>query len=52
MKRFEFEKTRFSTDSHDVRLDLPAPLDRLNIEGRVREGELTIYMYDILYSMK
>jgi hypothetical protein len=45
MKRFEKEKVQFSLSSHDVHLDLPAPLNMLNIDGRVKEGELTIYMY-------
>lgn len=47
MKRFEVEKARFSLTSRDVRLELPKPLDRLNIEGRVKEGEMTIYVYDL-----
>ncbi|KAK4962668.1 hypothetical protein LTR10_000295 [Elasticomyces elasticus] len=43
IKRFEVQKTRFSTNTYDVKIDLPAPLDRLDIPDRVNEGELTIY---------
>lgn len=46
IRRFEERKKRFSTTSDDVTVDLPPPLDRLTIEGRVRQGELTIYRYD------
>lgn len=45
MKRFEEEKIHFSLESHDVKIDLPDPLKRLTIEGRVQEGSLTIYKY-------
>lgn len=39
---FEAKKKIFSTDSEDVKLSLPAPLNRLNIRNRVVDGELTI----------
>ncbi|KAK6406831.1 hypothetical protein LTR81_018559 [Elasticomyces elasticus] len=49
IKKFEVQKTRFSTNTHDVKIVLPAPLDRLDIPDRVNEGELTIYKYDLLH---
>lgn len=41
--RFEKNKKVFSNSSQDIPLDLPAPLTRLSIEGRVTDGELIIY---------
>jgi hypothetical protein len=42
IKRFEEKKKTFSNATQDVKLSLPAPLDRLNVKGRVNEGELII----------
>jgi hypothetical protein len=45
IKRFELKKKGFSNASQDIKLNLPAPLDRLTIDGRVNEGELIIYKF-------
>ena len=42
IKRFEVKKKLFSSSSGDITLELPEPLNKVTIEGRVREGELTI----------
>lgn len=42
IKEFEKKKKTFSNAKQDVKLTLPAPLDRLTIKGRVNEGELII----------
>lgn len=43
MKRFDAKKKTFSNATQGtIRIDLPPPLDGLNIEGRVRDGELMI----------
>ena len=43
MKAFDEKKRKFSqNDVRDVKLDLPKPLDNLNIPGKVLGGELTI----------
>lgn len=44
MKRFDAKKKTFSNATQSIiRIDLPPPLDGLNVEGRVRDGELTIH---------
>lgn len=44
MKRFDVKKKTFSHATTGlIRIDLPPPLDGLNVEGRVRDGELTIH---------
>ena len=44
MKRFDAKKKTFSNATQGIiRIDLPPPLDGLNVEGRVRDGELTIH---------
>ena len=45
MKAFDRYKRRFTNDEREMRIDLPRPLDNLNIPGRVKEGELTITWY-------
>jgi hypothetical protein len=47
MKVFDGHKKRFSINARDVQLDLPAPLNRLNIPGKVSEGQVTISKYVI-----
>ena len=42
MKDFVEKKKRFSSKVRDMKLDLPKPLDNLNIPGHVSGGELTI----------
>jgi hypothetical protein len=42
MKDFDIKKRQFTEDFRDIRLDLPEPLDNLNLEGRVRGGEIKI----------
>lgn len=46
IKQFSSRKEAFSNDDYaPIKLDLPPPLDALNIEGRVDQGELTLYWY-------
>jgi hypothetical protein len=42
MKKFDGMKRKFRADYKSMRLDLPKPLHNLSIEGKVREGEITI----------
>lgn len=42
MKVFDEKKKKFSNKVRDMKLDLPTPLDNLNIPGKVVAGELTI----------
>jgi hypothetical protein len=44
MRQFDAEKKAFSnkTASETIKLDLKGPLEKLNLPGRVKEGELTI----------
>lgn len=48
MESFEIHKKAFHSLSMDVKLDLPAPLDKLNRPGYVEAGELTISQYVFL----
>lgn len=43
IKDFIARKHQFSEDSSDIKLDLPNPLNQLDMEGRVKQGELVIY---------
>lgn len=43
IKEFDAEKKRFSNSTTVIKIELPEPLDKLTIEGRVNEGELTIH---------
>jgi hypothetical protein len=45
MKDFDERKKKFSNNARDMKLDLPEPLENLNIPGKVLEGELTITVY-------
>jgi hypothetical protein len=45
MKVFDEKKKKFSNNVRDMKLDLPKPLDNLNIPGKVLGGELTITKY-------
>jgi hypothetical protein len=51
MKAFDGQKRKFSNNVRDVKLDLPEPLDNLNIAGKVSEGELTITGYVTFISL-
>lgn len=42
VRKFIAKKETFSELVEDIHLELPPPLDRLDKEGRVRQGELTI----------
>jgi len=42
MKRFNLVKENFKPDNKDIRLDLPGPLENLDLDNRVRGGEITI----------
>jgi hypothetical protein len=42
IKQFDGFKKNFKGDSATMRIDLPAPIDKINVSGRVKEGELTI----------
>jgi len=42
MKDFETLKKTFSKDTENMHMELPYPLDNLNIPGRVYGGEITI----------
>src|ERR1700761_7954418 len=42
MKKFELLKKNFSDDGRDAFLDLPHPLDNLNMQGKVDGGQITI----------
>jgi hypothetical protein len=42
MKAFDARKKVFANHVPEMKLDLPKPLDKLNITGRVVEGELRI----------
>ena len=50
MKKFDAHKKLFSNNVHEMKLDLPKPLDKLNISSKVSEGELTITQYVSLMS--
>jgi hypothetical protein len=45
MKKFDILKKRFKTDTDEMTLNLPEPLNKLTIEGIVSEGEITITKY-------
>lgn len=51
MKAFDGQKRKFSNNVRHVKLDLPEPLDNLNIAGKVSEGELTITGYVTFISL-
>lgn len=42
MSEFNKLKRKFSKDHRDMRMDLPAPLDNLNMDTSVVGGEITI----------
>jgi hypothetical protein len=42
MKQFDNHKKKFKSDYRSMRVDLPGPLQNLDINGRVRSGEITI----------
>lgn len=42
MARFNLQKEHFEQDGKDRRLDLPHPLDNLNLPNRVDDGQITI----------
>ena len=45
MEGFDSHKRIFSKNAREMRVDLPRPLERLNIIDKVLEGELTITKY-------
>ena len=42
MGKFNLHKIHFKKGDRDKRLDLPHPLDNLNLDNKVRAGEITI----------
>ena len=42
MKDFNIQKRRFKKDQRDIKIDLPEPLDNLNMGHKVVGGEITI----------
>jgi len=42
MRRFDPLKKQFHQKHRDMHLDLPKPLDNLNLEGKVNGGEIII----------
>jgi hypothetical protein len=42
MKQFTMHKKAFHRKTETMSLDLPYPLDKLNIPGKVHSGEITI----------
>lgn len=45
MKNFEIQKKGFTTNSRDIRIDLPEPFENLTLDGVVQGGEITIPLY-------
>lgn len=48
MKQFEAHKRNFFGNADEMKIDLPEPLDSLNIAGIVNGGELTITKYEYM----
>jgi len=42
MRSFDEQKKGFTTNFREMRIDLPKPLDKLNLDTRVRGGEIVI----------
>ena len=42
MQRFDERKQAFTRESRDQYLDLPHPLENLNVPGVINEGQITI----------
>jgi hypothetical protein len=42
LRRFEVKKKAFSATTQEIKLDLPPPLDKLDVQGKINQGELTI----------
>lgn len=42
MRQFEGHKRAFHGASSDMRIDLPDPLHKVSIDGKIEDGELTI----------
>jgi hypothetical protein len=47
MKQFEAYKRSFSSTSPPNKIDLPESIGKINIPGKVKDGELTITKYDL-----
>ena len=45
MKEFDGYKRKFASNSRDMKIDLPEPLESLDIKGKVDKGLLTITPY-------
>ncbi|KAK5082464.1 hypothetical protein LTR05_007611 [Lithohypha guttulata] len=43
LEQFIVKKQLFSNSTQNIKIDLPEPLNMMDKEGRVRQGELTIY---------
>lgn len=50
MRNFEIHKKRFSSDSRDMHIDLPQPLENLSLANRVDVGEFTVSVYVVILS--
>ena len=48
MADFEGHKKAFHQDSDDMHIDLPEPLNKLNIPGKVENGDLLITKFVFL----
>lgn len=46
LEQFIVKKQLFSNSTQNIKIDLPEPLNMMDKEGRVRQGELTIYRWD------
>lgn len=47
IKAFDGYKKSFKGNSAAVKIDLPAPIDKINVAGKVNQGELTITEYEV-----
>jgi hypothetical protein len=49
MRKFDIIKRNFKRDGRDRKLDLPDPLENLDLPGTVKEGEITIPQYVVSF---
>jgi len=47
MKQFDVYKKNFHATSPSKKIDLPEPIHKISIPGKVKDGELTITKYDL-----
>lgn len=45
IKKFDVQKRLFSNKGGDIHIDLPSPLNTINITGRISQGDLRITQY-------